>query len=85
MGKKKHYAKMFLDFSGKMVRNVLAMCYVHTLCERFTHSHTFPLFVLQVSATEECVGPMRLTKEPIQVGLFNNTVLLNCLEHILKD
>lgn len=65
---------MFLDFSGKMVRNVITMCYVLTLCED-SHILMFPLFVLQVSATEEYVGPMRLNKEPIQVGLYNSIML----------
>uniref|UniRef100_A0A3P9IK78 Phosphodiesterase n=1 Tax=Oryzias latipes TaxID=8090 RepID=A0A3P9IK78_ORYLA len=59
---------MFLDINGKMVRNVpfcfFGLCYVLSLQEILTGCS-----LLQVSATEECVGPMRLTQEPIQVLL----------------
>uniref|UniRef100_A0A3B3H302 Phosphodiesterase n=1 Tax=Oryzias latipes TaxID=8090 RepID=A0A3B3H302_ORYLA len=58
---------MFLDINGKMVRNVpfsFGLCYVLSLQEILTGCS-----LLQVSATEECLGPMRLTQEPIQVLL----------------
>lgn len=31
------------------------------------------IYVLQVSATEECVGPMKVTQEPIQVRAIKKT------------
>lgn len=62
----KQHANMLLDINGRMVRTVgvlsvalcVFICLLVTLiliCRR------------QVSATEECIGPMRLTQEPIQV------------------
>lgn len=64
--RKKEYANMLLDINGKMVRRVraaLLLC-VCLMCSVLTLT---VISCLQVSATEECVGPMRLTQEPIQV------------------
>lgn len=64
--REKEYANMLLDINGKMVRRVRAaspLC-VRLMCSVLTLT---VVSCLQVSATEECVGPMRLTQEPIQV------------------
>lgn len=63
------YANMLLDVNGKMVRGTafaaLLLCvFVCFLSSVLTLAL---LSCAQVSATEECVGPMRLTQEPIQV------------------
>lgn len=70
--RKKQYANMLLDINGKMVRSVflLGVCvcvFMCSVCD--SDSHTL-ICCLQVSATEECVGPMRLTQEPIQVRII---------------
>lgn len=69
MQEKKQYANMLLDMNGKMVRSVhsffaLRVRFTCSVCDSDSHSL---ICFLQVSATEECVGPMRLTQEPIQV------------------
>lgn len=74
-------SKMFLDIDGKMVRNVRSFWLLGRVlvCEGVMASHMLSLLLLQVSATEECVGPMRLTQEPIQVRIKDFTTSGNML------
>ena len=71
---------MLLDMNDKMVRRVFSLfCVVCFVVCVFTF---LLICVLQVSATEECVGPMKLTQEPIQVRDFlTSTVMLLFSSH----
>lgn len=83
-GGQKQYAKMLLDMNGTMVRSAHVFVFVClfsvfvftcSVCDCDSHTSSSFLFLPpQVSATEECVGPMRLTQEPIQVRVKQDFV-----------
>lgn len=62
----RQHANMLLDINGEMVTTrtaLVAPVHVSLCFKPAALAHC-----VQVSATEECVGPMRLTQEPIQVS-----------------
>lgn len=60
----RQHANMLLDINGKMVRTRTALV---ATCACVCFKPVTLAHCVQVSATEECIGPMRLTQEPIQV------------------